>query len=505
MVENSCIIPWKGPAALRSCIRQGEPPLENGMLPYLGCALQFGVNPLKFLRERQKKHGPTFTCQLAGKYVHFLTDPFSYHAVMQQGKNLDWKKFHFATSAKAFGHASIDPSDGFTTENMHHTIIRKLQGNALTFLSETMMENLHYVMVESSAEKMNLSDWVTDKLYEFCYRVMFESGFLTLFGTEFNTHQDKFLASSQQAQRARILSALENFKEFDQIFPALVAGLPIHLFKNAYSAREKLAEALLHENLKKRENISELISLRMYLNDTLSTFDDMDKAKTHLAILWASQANTIPATFWSSFYLIRNPSAMKAATKEAERVLKDAGKKICSSRKPICLNQKQLDDMPILDSIIKEALRLSSASMTVRVAKKDFILQLGNNSHNIRKDDIIAVYPQLLHLDPEIYPDPLTFKFDRYLGENGEEKTFYRNGRKLKYYYMPFGTGLAKCPGRWFAINEIKQFLAFLLFYFEVELIDMNVKCPSLDQSRAGLGVLQPSNDIDFKYRLKLP
>uniref|UniRef100_A0A8C6YBI2 Cytochrome P450 family 7 subfamily A member 1 n=1 Tax=Naja naja TaxID=35670 RepID=A0A8C6YBI2_NAJNA len=481
------LLTWGAMIILCGSLRQGEPPLENGMLPYIGCALQFGANPLKFLRERQKKHGLTFTCQLAGKYVHFLTDPFSYNAVMQQGRNLDWKKFHFA-----FGHASIDPSDGFTTENMHHTIIRTLQGNALTFLSETMMENLHYVMVESSAEKMNLNDWVTDKLFEFCYRVMFESGFLTLFGTEFNTHHDKVLSS-------------KNFKEFDQIFPALVAGLPIHLFKNAYSAREKLAEALLHENLKKRENISELISLRMYLNDTLSTFDDMDKAKTHLAILWASQANTIPATFWSSFYLIRNPSAMKAVTKEAERVLKDAGEKICSSRKPICLNQKQLDDMPILDSIIKEALRLSSASMTVRVAKKDFILQLSSDSYHIRKDDIIAVYPPLLHLDPEIYPDPLTFKFDRYLGENGEEKTFYRNGHKLKYYFMPFGTGLAKCPGRWFAINEIKQFLTFLLFYFEVELIDENVKCPSLDQSRAGLGILQPSNDIDFRYRLKLP
>ncbi|KAM6454583.1 cytochrome P450 7A1 isoform 1-T1 [Liasis olivaceus] len=485
--------------------RPREPPLENGILPYFGCALQFGANPLKFLRERQKKHGPTFTCQLAGKYVHFLTDPFSYHAVLQQGRHLDWKKFHFATSAKAFGHGSIDPNDGFTTENMQQTFTRTLQGNALTFLSEAMMENLHYVMVEPSVEKMNSNDWVTDKLYEFCCRVMFESGFLTLFGTEFNTYHDRVLSSNQQAQRACILRVLENFKEFDQIFPALVAGLPIHLFKNAYSAREKLAEALLHENLKKRENISELISLRMYLNDTLSTFDDMEKAKTHLAVLWASQANTIPATFWTSFYLIRNPSAMKAATEEAHRVLENDGEKICSSRKPISLNRKQLDDMPILDSIIKEALRLSSASMTVRVAKEDFTLQLGSNSYNIRKDDIVALYPQLLHFDPEIYPDPMTFKFDRYLGENGEEKTFYRNGHKLKYYYMPFGTGLAKCPGRYFAINEIKQFLTSLLFYFEVELIDKNVKCPSLDQSRAGLGVLQPTNDIDFKYRLKLP
>lgn len=45
--------------------------------------------------------------------------------------------------------------------------------------------------------------------------------------------------------------------------------------------------------------------------------------------------------------------------------------------------------------------------MTVRVAKEDFVLQLGSNSYNIRKDDTIALYPQLLHFDPEIYSDPL--------------------------------------------------------------------------------------------------
>lgn len=50
-------------------------------------------------------------------------------------------------------------------------------------------------------------------------------------------------------------------------------------------------------------------------------------------------------------FSFRNLSAMKAATKEAERVLKDAGEKICTSRKPICLNKKQLDDMPILGTL----------------------------------------------------------------------------------------------------------------------------------------------------------
>lgn len=96
------------------------------------------------------------------------------------------------------------------------------------------------------------------------------------------------------------------------------------------------------------------------------------------------------------------------------------------------------------------------------------------------------------------------YKFDRFLDENGQEKTtFYRGGRRLRYFYMPFGSGVTKCPGRFFAIHEIKQFLTLVLVYFDMELLDSAVKVPPLDQSRAGLGILQPSYDVDFRYKLK--
>ncbi|XP_066576153.1 cytochrome P450 7A1 [Amia ocellicauda] len=484
--------------------RPGEPPVENGLIPYLGCALQFGANPLDFLRSRQMKYGHIFTCKIAGQYVHFLTDPFSYHAVIRQGRHLDWKKFHFSASAKAFGHESMDPSDGYTTENLHQTFIKTMQGDALPSLIENMMENLQCVMLQSNTLKINSKDWVTEGIFAFCYKVMFESGYLTLFGKELSAYEDKTLAR-QEAQKALVLNALENFKEFDKIFPALVAGLPIHVFKSAHSARENLAKTLLHENLSKRQNISDLISLRMFLNDTLSTFNDMSKARTHVALLWASQANTLPATFWTLFYLIRCPEAMKAASEEVKRTLEKSGQKASLDGSHIFLKREQLDDMPILDSIIKESMRLSSASLNIRVAKENFLLHLDNNeSYDIRKDDVIALYPQLLHFDPEIYEDPLTFKYDRYLDDNGQEKTsFFRNGRKLRYYYMPFGSGVTKCPGRFFAVHEIKQFLSLLLSYFDMELADPHVKIPQLDQSRAGLGILQPTYDVNFRYRMK--
>lgn len=470
----------------------GEPPLEKGWIPYLGCALQFGANPLDFLRANQRKHGHVFTCKLMGKYVHFITNSLSYHKVLCHGKYFDWKKFHFTTSAKAFGHRSIDPRDGNTTENINDTFNKTLQGDALISLTDAMMENLQLTLRRPEPKSRA---WVTEGMYSFCYRVMFEAGYLTLFGRE-RTRQD--------AQRAFILNSLEDFKQFDKVFPALVAGLPIHIFMTAHNAREKLAEGLKHDNLRTRDHISELIRLRMFLNDTLSTFDAMEKAKTHLAILWASQANTIPATFWSLFHMMRSPEALKAATEEVNKALEDADQKINFEGKPIHLNQMQLNDMPVLDSIIKESLRLSSASLNIRTAKEDFTLHLEDGSYNIRKDDIIALYPQLMHLDPEIYPDPMTFKYDRYLDENRKTKTtFYSKGLKLKYYYMPFGSGATICPGRLFAIQEIKQFLILMLSYFELEFVDSHVKCPPLDQSRAGLGILPPLNDIEFKYKFK--
>lgn len=45
--------------------------------------------------------------------------------------------------------------------------------------------------------------------------------------------------------------------------------------------------------------------------------------------------------------------------------------------------------------------------MNIRVAQEDFSLRLdAERSAAVRKGDVIALYPQALHLDPEIYEDP---------------------------------------------------------------------------------------------------
>lgn len=50
------------------------------------------------------------------------------------------------------------------------------------------------------------------------------------------------------------------------------------------------------------------------------------------------------------------------------------------------------------------------------------------------------------------------FKYNRFLNPDGsEKKDFYKDGKRLKNYNMPWGAGYNQCLGKSYAINSIKQ------------------------------------------------
>jgi len=59
-----------------------------------------------------------------------------------------------------------------------------------------------------------------------------------------------------------------------------------------------------------------------------------------------------------------------------------------------------------------------------------------------------------------------------------------------------------------FARNEIKLFLCVMLYHFELELIpdkSGGIKLPRCDESRLGIGILPPSEDLPFRFRPRQP
>ncbi|KAI7814564.1 cytochrome P450 7A1 isoform X1 [Triplophysa rosa] len=472
--------------------RTGEPPLVSG-LPFIGVTLDYARDPLGLIRDTRKKYGDVFTCKIVRKYFTFITDPFSFSLVVRQSKNLDFQKFAMGFSQRVFGHADFtSPVFSGSYREVHSIFRQTLQGPPLQELAQSMLGNLQAVLGRGLSREHG---WVEEGLQNFTNRIMFEAGFLTLFGRDAGLLRSDGVKCGKTCMQ----KAAQDFLVFDRAFPALAAGVPIGLCMPAWRAREALAEELLHDELHRRNCISDLIQRRMDAFDRMH-LDETGKARTHVCMLWASQANTLPAAFWSLYYTLRSAEALAAARSEVHRVL--SGQALNDPDRPVSLSREQLDSMTVLESIIEEALRLSSASIMIRVAKDNFTLTLDSGETvAIRKGDFIALYPQLIHLDPDIYPDPTEFKYNRFLDERGERKSnFFKNGRRLKHFLVPFGSGVSECPGRFFAVNEIKEFLTLVLWFYDLELDDINTDLVP-DGTRAGLGILPPPRDVLLKYR----
>ncbi|XP_014876307.1 25-hydroxycholesterol 7-alpha-hydroxylase isoform X1 [Poecilia latipinna] len=491
--------------------KPGEPPLVKGWIPFIGKALDFGKDAHKFLEEHRRKHGDVFTVQIAGKFMTFIMDPLLYPSIIKQGRQLDFHEFTDKVAPLTFGYP---PVLGTTFPGLWEQIKRSfqlLQGDHLAPLTESMMGNLMLVFRQDHLN--GAGDWRRGSLYEFCCSVMFEATFLTIYGRP--------VTGIRHGGMDRLR---DDFHKFDNMFPFLIAQIPIWLLGRTLAIRQKLISYFLPQHMSQWTNTSQFIRRRAELFEQQDKLKDVDKAAHHFAILWASVGNTLPATFWAAYFLVSQVEALKVVRQEIVDVLRDSGVDFSTSS-DVMLSKEQLDKLiflgtfqftfrsvvkrvdngpsPSSESAISESLRLSSASMNIRVAQEDFSLRLDSNrSVGVRKGDVIALYPQSLHLDPEVYEDPQTFRFDRFVQDGREKTDFSKDGQKLRYYLMPFGSGSSMCPGRYFAINEIKQFVCLLLLYFDLQLEDGQNR-PGLDPSRAGLGILLPSSDVRFRYRLR--
>ncbi|XP_062285575.1 cytochrome P450 7B1 [Scomber scombrus] len=497
--------------------RNGEPPLITGWIPFIGKALEFGKDAHKFLEEHKKKFGDIFTVQIAGKYMTFIMDPLMYPNIIKHGRQLDFHEFSNKVAPVTFGYPPVIKGKFPGLQEQVKRSFKLLQGDNLQLLTESMMGNLMLVLRQDHLDPRledhldprpedhldprpedhldprpeNGGGWRTGSMYDFCISVMFEATFLTMYGRP------------AAARRHSGMSVMrEDFVRFDNMFPLLIAQIPIWLLGRTKAIREKLISCFLPQSMSCWSNTSQFIRERSRLFDQYDSLKDFDKAAHHFAILWASVGNTVPATFWAMYYLVSHPEALSVVRQEIHDVLQLSGVEFGSDR-DVTLSKDQLEKLCYMNSSISESLRLSSASMNIRVAQEDFSLRLqGEHSAEVRKGDIIALYPQSMHMDPEIYEEPQTFRFDRFVQDGREKTDFFKDGQKLKYYRMPFGSGSSKCPGRHFAVNEIKQFLCLMLLYFDIELEEGQSRA-TLDSSRAGLGILLPTTDVRFRYRLR--
>jgi cytochrome P450 len=121
-------------------------------------------------------------------------------------------------------------------------------------------------------------------------------------------------------------------------------------------------------------------------------------------------------------------------------------------------------------------------------------IRLPVSNVHIPKGTMIAVPMEPIHYDENIYPQARSFNAFRFADANNvtnivdnfaakedpEKNTAPENKAKstatLDDAFLGFGFGRHACPGRFFALNEMKVFFAHMLLNYDVEYMKVRPK-----------------------------
>lgn len=232
----------------------------------------------------------------------------------------------------------------------------------------------------------------------------------------------------------------------------------------------------------------------------------------------AAFMNTVPAGFWAFFELMANKDAFNAVKREVSNIYErkenpeyDEGDNNSKYSTRNYLTLEELEEMECLDSVISETLRLRSTNkmLRVRYATEDFRVKLSLpvskelHEFDVKKGTYFVSCPTLMHRDPDIFEDPLTFKWDRFMkGPDGKSPVFTKNGRRIHRPVDAFGGGATLCPGRRFARTEIKALIASLLVNYDVRFPDDKIPVAPIDHKTI-VNSGMPLRDVEIEIRKK--
>jgi cytochrome P450 len=198
-----------------------------------------------------------------------------------------------------------------------------------------------------------------------------------------------------------------------------------------FAATRRHADDLLHAEIEARRadpaERDDVLSLLMAARDEDGrALSDEELRDELMTLLVAGHETTATALAWTLERLARHPEALATAKAEAR-----AG------------------GHEFLDATIKETLRLRPV---VPAVVRQLQAPMTFGGWNLPAGAHIGPSIYLLHRRPDLYPDPLAFRPQRFL-----ERSYGT------YEWIPFGGGVRRCLGASFALFEMQVVLSTLL------------------------------------------
>jgi 24-hydroxycholesterol 7alpha-hydroxylase len=292
--------------------------------------------------------------------------------------------------------------------------------------------------------------------------------------------ESMFWTSTKALFGERILShknSYNTFKELDANFEMAASGV----FPEFMLGKFGESKAFLLGLLKAGKGDETVLSLYERVSEALLDRKEKSDPKLHhhwgLAALWASQANSLPSTFWTLMYVLTNPEIEKKVREEV-----DAVTEVYSKDQTM---EENLNQFKYIRNCITEAIRIQSPGMIVRKVMRPMRLN-SNKNVIVPSGHTLVISPYAIHRDPKVYDEP-----DKFIPERWEGKQ--------NHIFVPFGKGAHECPGKAFSMSEMTLFIALLFKRYPTLKIEQPFEWPKADMKRL-IGVAQPITPVTLRF-----
>ncbi|PPR06488.1 hypothetical protein CVT26_004577 [Gymnopilus dilepis] len=175
-----------------------------------------------------------------------------------------------------------------------------------------------------------------------------------------------------------------------------------------------------------------------------------------LSVNVAAIHTTTNALVHTIYNLAAYPEYVKPLREEAEFIIESEGWSKLSMQKLVKL-----------ESFISESQRSAvNAHALNRKVLKDFTF---SNGITLPAGTEVAVASHSIHLDNKNYDHARQFQGFRFLDAQNDGEGLKHQFISLTPSYQTFGMGRHACPGRFFASNELKAMLAYILINYDVK------------------------------------
>ncbi|KAL7906624.1 cytochrome P450 51A [Trichoderma velutinum] len=459
-----------------------EPPTVFHLVPLLGNAVSYGMDPPGFFARCRAKHGDIFTFILLGKKItcYFGIDGNDFILNGKQ-EDLNAEEIYSPLTTPVFGSDVVyDCPNSKLMEQKKFVKFGLTQRALECHVPLIEQEVVNYIGTELSFQGQSGTMDVSKCLAE-----------ITIF-TASRALQGQEVRDKLTAEFATLYHDLDmGFQPINFLMPW--APLPHNRKRDTAHATMRAIYMDIIESRRKsglKEGTDMIWNLMNCTYKNGAPIPDREIAHMMITLLMAGQHTSSSASSWIILRLASRPDI-------AEQLYQEQLSKLSRDGRLAPLQYSDLNELPLLRNVVRETLRVhSSIHSVMRKVKRP--IEVPGTGYVITPDKVLLASPLVTALSDEYFPDATKWDphrwEDREMDENAKtdtEEPFISKGTRSPY--LPFGAGRHRCIGEKFAYVNLSIIVATMVRSFRFYLPDEGNAVPKTDYSSLFSRPMQPA------------